>query len=117
VESDRRRLVQCLVNLLDNAVKYSPRGTVEITGQAGDDQVTLTVADEGIGIADADVPRLFQSFSRLDNAVARMIPGTGLGLYLARKIATEILEGDLTYRARPGGGSAFTLSVPKVLEP
>lgn len=115
VESDRRRLVQCLVNLLDNAVKYAQQGTVEITGQAGDNHVTLTVEDEGIGIADDDVPRLFQAFSRLDAAVAMRAPGTGLGLYLTRKIATEILEGDIGYRARPGGGSAFTLTVARNL--
>ena len=115
LEMDRRRLLQVLTNLLDNAVKYSTEGPVELDAVLQGDTLVVKVADRGIGIAQGDMPRLFQPFSRLEPAVAMRAPGTGLGLYLSRRIANDLLHGEIMAAGRPGGGAVFTLKVPRRL--
>ncbi|HEY4844647.1 MAG TPA: HAMP domain-containing sensor histidine kinase [Candidatus Dormibacteraeota bacterium] len=113
VLGDVMRLDIIIGNLLENAIKYSPDGG-DVTAKlsAAGDLVTMSVRDEGIGIAADDMDRLFVRFSRL--APTGNVPGTGLGLYLARELA-RLHKGDITAVSQPGEGSEFILSLP--LEP
>jgi signal transduction histidine kinase len=120
MRTDRRRLMQCVVNLLSNAVKFSDTGTITINTAvapgtdltADDARLTITVSDTGIGIHEQEMGKLFTPFGRI--AVHRQIttPGTGLGLYLVKKISREILRGQVSAQSRIGEGSTFTLSIP-----
>jgi signal transduction histidine kinase/CheY-like chemotaxis protein len=113
VKADRQRLRQILVNLLSNAIKYNRAGgTVIITCQAtSPDQVSLTVADTGPGIAVADLERVFEPFERL-GAEQTAVEGTGIGLPLARAFA-EAMHGHLTAASVPGEGTTFTITLPR----
>jgi signal transduction histidine kinase/CHASE1-domain containing sensor protein len=114
--SDRKRLLQCLLNLLSNAVKYSEQGTVRVRIKLEADRVVIEVSDEGIGITPEALGKLFQPFERIDTHLRIKTPGTGLGLYLTRKIVTDLLHGDISARSETGKGSTFRLWVPLVLE-
>jgi signal transduction histidine kinase len=110
VMGDLMRLEIVVNNLVDNAIKYSPRGGEVTTALAVDGKLALvTVRDQGIGIAAEDMSRLFVRFSRLDQLAD--VPGTGLGLYLARELA-RLHGGDISVVSTPGQGSEFTLSLP-----
>lgn len=117
VHTDRERTLMILQNLLDNALKYSPGGgdvvcTVSLRGGHAD----VSVADQGIGIAAEDMPRLFGRFTRVGEQETRGNPGTGLGLYLSRE-AARLLGGDLTVASERGHGSTFKLTLPLAPEP
>ncbi|MFZ0544466.1 MAG: ATP-binding protein, partial [Candidatus Promineifilaceae bacterium] len=87
VYGDERRLTQVFFNLISNAIKYSPDGgEIEISGEVHSDYVTVSVRDEGIGIPEHQQHRIFEKFSRLDNALSRNTEGTGLGLFLTKAI-------------------------------
>jgi signal transduction histidine kinase len=112
VSGDPLRLQIVIDNLLDNAVKYSPGGGeiyCDLTSANG--MLVLTVRDTGIGIAAEDMPRLFVRFSRLATEAMPDVPGTGLGLYLARELA-RLHGGDIVAVSGPGQGSEFTLTLP-----
>ncbi len=110
VMGDLMRLEIVINNLVDNAIKYSPRGGDVITALSIDDKLALVqVSDQGIGIAAEDMSRLFVRFSRLGELAD--VPGTGLGLYLARELA-RLHGGDISVVSTPGQGSEFTLSLP-----
>jgi PAS domain S-box-containing protein len=113
--TDRRLLTQILMNLIDNAVKFTDRGEVSVTvlrePPGAPSGVRLCVADTGPGIEPSGLGRLFQPFSRLERDHGQRTPGTGLGLHLSRKLA-ELLGGTLTCRSEPGRGSEFTLGLP-----
>lgn len=110
VMGDLMRLEIVINNLVDNAIKYSPRGGDVITALSIDDKLALVqVSDKGIGIAAEDMSRLFVRFSRLGELAD--VPGTGLGLYLARELA-RLHGGDISVVSTPGQGSEFTLSLP-----
>ncbi len=112
VRGDRARLTMIVTNLLHNAIKYSPAGG-EVEVRCGLDESTATVAvrDHGIGIASTDRERLFTRFGRIVTEETAGIPGTGLGLYLARDLARRH-GGDVRVSSEPGHGSTFTLTVP-----
>jgi signal transduction histidine kinase len=74
--------------------------------------VEVSVCDTGIGIAEKDLPRLFDAFERLDTHLRVKAGGTGLGLYLTKKLASDILHGGVSVQSRPGQGSTFTLKIP-----
>ncbi|MDD2853818.1 MAG: ATP-binding protein, partial [Desulfuromonadaceae bacterium] len=114
MHTDRTRLLQCLLNLLSNAVKYTEKGTITICAQLVDNGglLELTVVDTGIGIAEDDLGKLFFPFVRLDSPMRTTVPGTGLGLYLTRKLAREVLRGEIAVTSTPGVGSSFVLTVP-----
>lgn len=109
---DRPRMKMVLENLLDNASKYSAEEkniTISITKRP--DAVLIAFKDEGVGIAERDIPKLFRKFSRLSNPLSVSVGGTGLGLYWAKRIAT-LHGGTIDVRSKPGSGSAFTVILP-----
>ena len=114
MHSDRRRLVQCILNLAGNAVKFTDDGEVHIASKLVEEStfVEVAVSDTGIGIPEDRRGQLFGAFVRIDSPLRDKVPGTGLGLHLTRRLAEEILGGDVGYADNPGGGSIFTLRVP-----
>jgi PAS domain S-box-containing protein len=107
--SDRRALRQIVINLLSNALKFTREGRVELVlARAGDD-VEISVSDTGVGIGEADLPHLFEPFMRLGDS-AQLTEGTGLGLYLSRKLV-ERMHGQLRVESRAGAGSRFTVAL------
>lgn len=115
--TDRKRLRQCLLNYLSNAVKYSEEGTIRVTARDNGDRFELAVSDTGIGMDQDEQKRLFEPFVRLDSQLRIKAGGTGLGLYLTRKIVTEILHGTLAVTSEKGVGSTFSLRAPKTISP
>jgi len=115
VLGDRVRLEQALVNLLTNAVKFNrPEGEVRVEAlRTQDDQVSVTITDNGIGIPSADLPRLFERFYRVDKARSREMGGTGLGLSIVKHIV-ERMHGRVTVESQLGKGSVFTVFLPSV---
>jgi len=113
---DQSRLLTILTNLLDNALKYSPAGgEVRATLEVHGDVARVLVSDEGLGIAEGDLPRLFTRFGRIVTSENSHIPGTGLGLYLAREMA-RLHGGDITIVPGTGTGSTFVLALPLAAE-
>ncbi len=110
--TDRRALHQILVNLANNAIKYTERGSVAISVLTDDRTVTLKVVDSGIGIKAEDQARLFRAFEQLDPSSTRRIEGAGLGLYISYKLAS-LLGGSLNFASAFGKGSTFTLTLPR----
>ena len=109
---DRRQMRSALMNLLDNAIKYSgPRQPVEVGARIAGDRLALTVRDHGIGIPTRDLERIFERFYRVDRARSRDTGGTGLGLAIVRHVA-QAHGGDITVESHEGEGSLFTLHVP-----
>jgi PAS domain S-box-containing protein len=110
--ADEDKLRQVLVNLLDNAIKYSPDGgdvVLELAGGHG--RVRLTVRDGGLGIPPSEQERIFEKFYRLDPALTRGVGGSGLGLFISRELVSR-MGGSLTVRSQPGEGAAFVVELP-----
>jgi PAS domain S-box-containing protein len=114
MHGDRRRLLQCLLNLASNAVKFTEKGSIGITVVLSEDgkNIEIAVSDTGIGIRQEDGEKLFAPFVRLDSPLRAAVPGTGLGLYLTRKLIREVLHGEITFSSVEGKGSRFVLRVP-----
>lgn len=117
MHTDKRRLFQCLLNMLSNAMKYTEQGGIILTAEEQKDEVLLTIRDSGIGISDADLPRLFEAFERMKSHLQVKAGGTGLGLYLTKKIVTELLQGEVGVESKLGEGSTFWIRVPKTINP
>lgn len=113
VNQDNDHIREVLNNLIENGIKYTPKGgvTVDITGT--DDKVVVSVKDTGLGIPPEDVSHLFQKFYRVDNVDRQSIGGTGLGLYLSRRLA-EAIQGRLWVESVYGQGSTFYLELPRI---
>jgi two-component system sensor histidine kinase SenX3 len=112
VRGDRRQLVSAVGNLIENAVKYSePGSSVQVRARRGDDWVEISVADEGIGIPQRDLDRVFERFYRVDRARSRSTGGTGLGLAIVRHVASNH-GGDVSVTSVEGEGSSFVLRLP-----
>ena len=110
---DPDRLREVITNLFDNAVKYTPDGKVTI-GLTGDDAVAQCyIRDTGPGIPAVDLPHLFQKFYRVDNSATRTIGGTGLGLFICRKIV-ELYSGRIWVESELGKGSSFYINFPRL---
>ena len=110
VTSDERRIRQIIMNLVSNAIKFSDKGRVDVSVEQKGDVVEISVRDTGIGIGKEDLEQLFRPFGRIAMP-GRLTEGTGLGLYLSRKLA-RFLGGDITVTSEPGGGSLFTFTFP-----
>ncbi|NTU82034.1 MAG: response regulator [Chloroflexales bacterium] len=114
VHADERRLIQILANLLDNAVKFTPAGGaigLNVDADAARERIQFCVWDTGIGIAEAEVDRLFQPFTQVDGRLARKYGGIGLGLTLVRRLV-DLHGGSVSLESTPGQGSSFTVSLP-----
>jgi signal transduction histidine kinase len=115
VDADPVRLTQILVNLLNNAAKYTPRGkSIRLSASVQDGRATISVSDEGVGISPDKLPHVFEKFYQIDRSLERSESGLGLGLSLSRKLA-ELHGGKVEARsAGLGLGSEFLLSLPVV---
>ena len=114
VLADRNALFIILRNLIDNAVKYTPEnGHVNVSVSCNGMYMTVSVRDDGIGIADGNKDRIFDEFYRVKNDFTVHVPGTGLGLTLVKKLV-DIHHGKITVQSESGGGSTFRASLPKV---
>jgi len=112
LRADAARLERLLVILLDNAVKYSPRGTpVELEVKRDDDAMLFTVLDRGRGVPEEDRERIFERFYQVEDVLHHAGPGLGLGLYIGRNIA-EAHGGRIWCEPRLGGGSVFRFTIP-----
>jgi two-component system sensor histidine kinase SenX3 len=113
VVCDPKQVRTALVNLLDNAIKYSePGGSVEFDARVAGERVAFSVRDHGIGIPSRDLDRVFERFYRVDRARSRDTGGTGLGLSIVRHVA-DAHGGEITVESREGEGSEFTLYLPR----
>jgi two-component system, OmpR family, phosphate regulon sensor histidine kinase PhoR len=112
IAGDRRLLAEVLQNLLDNATQYTmPGGQIMVSAEANDEEVIFIVSDTGIGIPQADQPRIFERFYRVDAARSREVGGTGLGLAIAKHLV-EVHGGRIWVESEVGQGSQFHFSVP-----
>jgi two-component system sensor histidine kinase SenX3 len=112
VSCDERQLQSAVVNLLDNAIKYSsPGAPVEVDARVDGDRVAISVKDRGIGIPSRDLERIFERFYRVDRARSRETGGTGLGLAIVRHVV-QAHGGEVTVHSREGEGSTFTVYLP-----
>jgi signal transduction histidine kinase len=110
ISSDKRRTKQVVINLVSNAIKFTDNGRIDIKLAKTETCVEVSVVDTGIGIKKEDIGRLFQAFGRIATE-NRLTEGSGLGLYLSKKIAC-LLGGDIRAVSEPGKGSVFTLAIP-----
>ena len=113
IHADRDHLHEILNNLFENAIKYTPSGMVSVNVAGDNNNVQISVKDSGIGIPAEDIPHLFQKFYRVDNSETREINGTGLGLFLSRKL-TESIGGFLDVESEYKKGSTFTVKLPRI---
>lgn len=114
VDGDENRLRQVLTNLIGNAIKYSPAGgEVRISGTAMPDTVQIAVSDQGVGLPEEALTRIFERFYRVDDALTRKTQGAGLGLYIARS-AVEAHGGEIWAESEPGKGATFIFTLPRV---
>jgi len=113
VRADSALLERALSNLVDNALKYTPEGgRVRVAASLDGGQVSFTVEDNGMGIPEADLPRVFERFYRVDKSRSRDLGGTGLGLSIVKHIV-QLHGGTIGVRSNVGAGSAFTLRLPQ----
>jgi PAS domain S-box-containing protein len=116
LKTDKMRLIQCIYNLIGNAVKYTEKGSIKIIAKTTGNRVDISVTDTGIGIKNEDIPKLFAPFVRLQTPLTEKTSGTGLGLYLVKKLSKDFLGGDVEVESEYGTGSKFTLNIPIELE-
>lgn len=113
IDADRDKIYQVLTNLLTNAMKYSDKSTViRVSCYAMDEQVTIEVQDQGIGIALEDQPKLFNRFYRVREDKNKRVGGFGIGLYLVSELLRMHGSKISKEQARPGEGSVFFFSLP-----
>ncbi len=111
LQSDRRRVKQVLMNLLGNAIKFSDQGSVRVEAGTVQEDLTVSVSDRGIGIRPEDMEKLFNPFGQIDMSSTKQYEGTGLGLYLCKKILA-LLRGTISVKSEYGRGSIFTFALP-----
>jgi PAS domain S-box-containing protein len=111
---DRQKIKQIVLNLLTNALKFTPEGSVHVIARhrSATDEVSIAVADTGIGIAPADQEKVFEDFQQADNSPTRQYSGAGLGLSICRRLA-DMMDGRITLQSHVGKGSTFTLFLPR----
>jgi PAS domain S-box-containing protein len=114
--TDKHKLRQVLVNLLSNAIKFTQAGSVRLMARSHDGRLELKVVDTGIGIAEKDLPIIFDEFRQIDGTSTREVGGTGLGLAITKKLV-ELLGGTITVESAPGRGSTFVVDIPVTVLP
>jgi PAS domain S-box-containing protein len=110
--SDRQRVFQVILNLANNAVKFTPAGSVTVECGADAEEVRVRITDTGIGIKEENMPLLFEAFRQVDGSARRVYEGTGLGLHLCRKLV-DLLGGRIEVASVYGEGSCFTVVLPR----
>ena len=110
---DPNRLREVLQNLIDNAIKYTPEGSITVALTGDNSVIQIQVQDTGTGIPEEDISHLFQKFYRVDSSLTRTIGGTGLGLYISRKIV-EMYNGHIWVESTLGKGSTFFINLPRL---
>jgi signal transduction histidine kinase len=112
MRADPRRLKQALINLLGNAVKFTPaKGTITVSARETGEGVAIAVTDTGIGIAQEDIPRALERFGQVDSRLSRKYEGVGLGLPLAKQFV-ELHGGTLTLESTLNIGTTMTITLP-----
>ncbi len=112
IKADEARFSQVMINLLDNAIKYSSEGgTATITAKVAENVLQVDISDTGIGIPEADLPRIFERFYRVDKARSRELGGTGLGLSIIKHIVS-VHGGQVWVSSELGSGSTFSFTIP-----
>jgi signal transduction histidine kinase len=113
LRSDRPKVKQIVLNLLTNALKFTPQGRVKVSARSAPEarEVAIAVADTGIGIDPSDQAKIFEDFQQADNSSTRQYGGAGLGLAICRRLA-GMLDGHISLESRLGEGSTFTLTLP-----
>jgi PAS domain S-box-containing protein len=114
IDTDRQKVKQIVLNLLSNALKFTPQGSVAIRLELdqGSDEISISVTDTGIGVAEENQKTIFEAFEQANSSYARRQGGTGLGLSICRRLA-QLLEGRITLASQLGEGSTFTLFLPR----
>ena len=112
LETDRKRVYQVILNVVSNSLKYSEEGGVKVLASLKAKQLEIKVQDTGIGIGEADLAKLFKPFERIESHLKIKTLGTGLGLYLTRKILAQLLGGKISVTSKLAQGSIFTISIP-----
>ncbi|MGZ4810209.1 MAG: ATP-binding protein, partial [Thermoanaerobaculia bacterium] len=114
LRSDRQKVKQIVLNLLGNALKFTPNGSILVSTrfQPDVDRILVSVQDTGIGIHEQDQEKIFEDFRQADNSTTREYGGTGLGLSICKRLA-HMLGGEISLSSRIGEGSTFTLSIPR----
>jgi adenylate cyclase len=119
MHADQMRLRQAMLNLLSNGNKFTERGTITVEARQGEEngreEVTITVADTGIGMTPEQMGKLFQEFSQASSSTASKFGGTGLGLVISRRFC-QMMGGDITVESEVGRGSTFTIRLPRIVE-
>ena len=114
VNADRNKIKQVIGNVIDNAIKYTPHGSINISASQDGNRVKIAIKDSGVGINSTEVGKLFAKFSRTKDAHKTNVRGTGLGLYIAQKM-TQAQGGDIKVSSEGlGKGSTFTIELPVV---
>jgi len=112
IKADETRFAQVMINLLDNAIKYSSEGAaVIISAKAADGVLQIDISDSGMGISEEDLPRIFERFYRVDKARSRELGGTGLGLSIVKHIVS-VHGGQVWVKSELGRGSTFSFTIP-----
>jgi PAS domain S-box-containing protein len=111
LKSDRQRLKQVIINLVNNAIKFTDQGTVNITCRKMDDYILMSVRDTGIGISKEEIKKLFHPFVQIENNSIKKNEGTGLGLSICKKLV-ELLKGGISVESEIGKGSEFKIELP-----
>ena len=112
IETDPGKVRQILLNLVSNAVKFTPEGRVDVSLEEDETAVEIRVRDTGVGIEPEDQERIFDVFTQVDQSMTRSVGGSGLGLAVSRRLA-RLLDGELSLESEPGKGSTFTLRLPR----
>lgn len=110
---DPHRIAEVLQNLIDNAIKYTATGSITVRLTGNNEVTQIQVEDTGEGIPEEDIPHLFQKFYRVDSSMTRTVGGTGLGLYICKKII-ELYNGQIWVESRVGKGSTFFINLPRL---
>ncbi|MFA5638441.1 MAG: ATP-binding protein [Anaerovoracaceae bacterium] len=113
IKGNQDRFSQMMMNLIENAVKYSKEGkSISVSAEENQENIVVSVKDEGIGIEEKEIPRLFERFYRVDKSRSKDMGGTGLGLSIVKHIAS-LFDAQIKVTSEPGRGTTFTVAFPK----
>jgi len=111
VYSDRRRVEQIILNLINNAIKFTEKGDIQLDCRAEGNWINISVSDSGMGIKEGDIDQLFKPFRQVDTGLSRLHEGTGLGLSICSHLI-HLLGGEIEVQSEWGKGSKFTFTLP-----